>query len=237
MRNIIILPYVHATKRCTLFKGNEPKNNKCLIEFAENRGKRADGSEIPPIYHSVSFRGEKLSAIAATMIPAGTPLIITGYLDPYLKNTGRVDTAGKPVLEWKFPIVVTDWKFAGETAKSIAATVTANLARGKVEGVFPAQVNAGADYLLTRQTKNVFRPYNDAEVMQTGTFGNAKVWEKGKGWLGPQNQVVTGPVAPASAEPVLDSAEIAALKAELLALKATQAGNPLAQAIAVDPFG
>lgn len=234
MRNKVFLPRVHATKRSTFFKSTDPKNHKCLIEFAENRPNKADGSPRPAIYHSVSFRG-KLAEIAALMFTSGKPMVFEGYLDPYLKDTGRVDTAGKKVMEWKFPIVCTDWDFAGESAKSIAGTITANIARGKTEGVIAPQTNIGAEYLLVRETTNKHRPYNDAEVLATGRFGNARVWEKGKGWLGPQNVVATGPATPVvGTEPILGQAEVEALKKELTAklaeLKGAQAGavNPLA---------
>jgi hypothetical protein len=241
MRNIVFLPLVHATKRSVLFLNPDEKNNKCVIEVAENQGKRADGTDLPAIYHTLQFRGKKLSEVAALMIPSGTPLIIQGHLSPYLKDSGWVDKAGKKVMERKCPIVVDDWKFAGETLKSIATTVTANLARGKTEGVIAPQTNVGADYLLTRQNKNVHRPYNEAEVLASGKFGNSDVWRKGDGFIGPRNKTMTGPAAPiVGTEPTIDPVEIAALKAELIALKSAQAAQagavPKEANAGVDPF-
>lgn len=228
----VFVTNVHTAAVPTMFPNPDPKRMKAVVPAMKNLGKNAKGESIVERIQLVFWR--KYAEIAALMLPVGTCLNVEGELHTFTRDSGVVNAAGKKIYETITTVNVRKIEFAGMTKKQIAAIINAGIARAKAEGLIPQQCVIGADYLFQAPARPTHRPYNPNEVLSTGSFGYAKVFVKGQGWLGKgQSAPATTTGATGGLSPEELQKQIAALekqKADLVKAGTAAAG-------AVNPFG
>ena len=224
---IVSLINVRCASDPILFPSSDPKRHRCLVPVIKNLGKNAAGQPIKEVITLVFWA--KYAEIASLMLAKGRALCVQGVMRTFTRDNGTV-VNGKKVLEKNTTVHVRGFEFGPDSMKELQAIVGANIARAKQAGLIPAQVNIGADYLLARQRVS-HRPFNPAEVAQTGKFGNARVFVKGQGWMGAQAGTMTPPAGAKTEEQIRQ--EIANLNAMLPGTAGAQTGpvNPLAGAV------
>jgi hypothetical protein len=220
IKSTVTLINVRAASDPLFFPHSDPKKHRCLLTVIKNYGKKADGTPITEATPLVFWA--KYAELAALMIQKGRMITVKGTLKTFAQDKGQVNATGKKILNKDTTVRVDHFEFCGESQKALMAIINGNIAKAKAAGLIPAQVNVGAEYLL-QNVRPTHRPFNPAEAQATGKFGFAKVWVKGTGWVGPQQN------APINA-PVNNDA---LLRAEIARLTALQAG---AGAGAIDPF-
>ena len=241
MGNMVTLTNVHCAGNPTFFPHQDPAKHRTLITVISN-AKTRNGQDIRDEFTLV-FWG-KYAQMAALYLKKGRAINVTGRLKSYSIDTGRVKPNGKREIYRLTTIHVDRFEFGRDTMKELVERITANLQKAKQEGLIPANVTITAEYLLAVEPKP-FVDYNPAVVAQTGLYGNAKVFIKGQGFLGPQNVPNATPAATTAAGVSVEQlqAQIQSLMAQLNqatqaapTAPATPAAAPVAEGQAVDPF-
>jgi hypothetical protein len=168
--------------------------------------------------------------VAACHLDKGRQISLIGELLSHTVDTGVVDAAGKKVMHRRNEVRVDRFWFGGDTLKELTQRVSKNLAALVATGT-PITAD-----LLVKSTRNATVDYNPALAMQTGMYGNARVWIKGQGFLKAGAPVVApavpvvAPVAGAAPEKSREE-----LMKELEDLRANVAAG--AEPAALDAFG
>lgn len=224
INSVITLINVRTVSDPMFYPHTDPKKSRCLITVAKNFGKnKTTGVPIVEYYPLVFWAG--YAERAALMIEKGRMISVQGTMKTYAQDKGQVNAAGKKILNKDTTIRVDHFEFCGDSKKALMAIINGNIAKAKAAGLMPAQMNVGAEYLL-QNDRPTYRPFNFAEAQTTGRFGFSKVWVKGTGWVGPQQNALAG-------APVLPVGNDALLRAEIARLTALQAS---AGAGPINPF-
>jgi hypothetical protein len=132
----------------------------------------------------------------------------------YTIDSGQVRPDGRKILHRITNWHVRSFEFGADSLKELSARINANIQMAKTEGLIDPNATITAERLL-----KVVRPqaydYNPQLAEQSGMYGNARVFVKGRGFLGSG----TSAAAPVQMD------EIAALKARLVQLEAGNAGQ------------
>ena len=251
MGNSVTLTNVNIAGNPTFFPHTDPSKHLTLVTAIENI-KTSDGRDLRNEY-TLAFWG-KYAQIAALYLEKGRAINVQGRLRTRSIDTGRVKANGKREIYRITTVQVDKFEFGRDSMKALSARVNANIQKAKAEGLLPPNCTITAEYLLKVEPKP-FVEYNPAIAAQTGLYGNARVFVKGQGFLGPQNASAAAPVAtPAAAgiatagtvnNTTINNATIEALQAQIQAmqqqLQAQGSTAPAAPATnegaaAVDPF-
>lgn len=243
MGNFVTLTEVYVAGNPTFFPHSDPNKHLTLVTAIENI-KTSDGRDLRNEF-TLAFWG-KYAQIAALYLEKGRAINVQGRLRTRPIDTGRVKANGKREIYRVTTVQVDKFEFGRDSMKALSARVNTNIQKAKAEGLLPPNCTITAEYLLKVEPKP-FVEYNPAIAAQTGLYGNARVFVKGQGFLGPQNAPTAAPAtAPASAGTV-NNATIEALQAQIQAmqqqLQAQGSAVPVAPAVnegaaaaAVDPF-
>lgn len=211
--------------------------NKCVVTAIANRGTSKNSGKELTTAIDLEFWGG-YAEVAATQLTTGRCIeILDGDLVDFLRDSGVVGPDGKNIMHRDHTIRVNRFEFGGNTMKEMVATVNMNLRKAVAEGLLPPDCAITAEYLLasTRPKTQEF----SRDKIANGKFGYAKVWDRATGgW------VEGGNGAPMDTPEAVSPEDIAALRAELAALKAKESpenGEPVAAAGAgsaevVDPM-
>lgn len=246
MGNFVTLTNVNIAGNPTFFPHTNPNKHLTLVTAIENI-KTSDGRDLRNEY-TLAFWG-KYAQIAALYLEKGRAIDVQGRLRTRPIDTGRVKANGKREIYRITTVQVDKFEFGRDSMKALSARVNANIQKAKAEGLLPPNCTITAEYLLKVEPKP-FVEYNPAVAAQTGLYGNARVFIKGQGFLGPQNAPAAAPVAtPAAAGTAtagtVNNATIEALQAQIQAMQqqlqaqgAVAPAAPVANegAAAVDPF-
>ncbi len=209
----------------------DPKKSRCLVTVIKNRGKNAQNQDLKDEFTLV-FWG-KYAGTAAIFLDTGRCISVEGVARPYTTDTGQVRADNKRILNRITNIHVRHMEFGADTKKEMVARVNANLQLGKSQGLINPDATITAEFLLNI-TRPAMHDYNPQLAETTGKYGNAKVFIKGRGFIGgaPATAALTAGVsaAPVEAEVVSGQEEIAQLEARVADL---QNVGPEAE---VDPF-
>jgi len=238
MDSRIFITNAHVAGPPTFFPGATPDKNRTLVTVIKNRGKNEQGADLRDEFTLVFWA--KRASVAAIYLDTGRCISVEGVARPYTKETGQVRGDGKRIISRETPIHVKDMEFGADTKKEMTARVNANLQAGKEQGLINPDATITAEFLL-----NITRPqmvdYNPQLAETTGLYGNAKVFIKGRGFIGgaatvaqPALAAVAGAVEaqPVAAEVVSSTVEIEKMEANLADL---QNVGPVVPA-EVDPF-
>jgi len=237
MSNYAILTNVNVAGNPTFFPHpTDPNKHRTLLTAIHN-SKTRDGRDLQDEFTLV-FWG-KYAQTAALYLEKGRSINVQGRMKSYSIDTGRVKANGKREIYRITTIHVDKFEFGRESMKALSARVNANIQKAKTEGLLPPQCNITADYLLAI-TPKPFVDYNPAVVAQTGLYGNARVFIKGQGFMGPQT--ASPQAGPAGTNTTIDAlqAQIQALQNQLQAQagavipEAQNANNNTTET--VDPF-
>jgi len=239
MSNIVQLSNVYVAGNPTFFPHNDPSKHRTILTAIHN-SKTRDGRDIRDEYTLV-FWG-KYAQMAALYLKKGRCINVMGRLKSHSIDTGRVKANGKREIYRITTVHVDKFEFGRDSMKELSARINANIQRAKAEGLLPPNCTVTAEYLLHVDAQP-FVDYNPAVVAQTGMYGNARVFIKGQGFLGPQTMTQPGaPAAPtAQGNEALNAleAQIRALQEQLAQANQGQTApvNTQGQAVATpDPF-
>jgi len=210
MDSITHLTNVHIAGPPTFFPAADPNNHRCMLTVIKNRGKNKKGEEMKEEF-SLTFWG-KYAQTAAIYLDKGRCINAQVAPRTYVKDTGQVRADGKRILDRQTTFNVISMEFGGDTMKELTTRVTANIQLAKSQGLLPPDTTITADYLL-KNTRPQKYDYSPELAAQTGTYGNARVYLKGTGFITPGSpapvivpEVIAGP-AVVNAIPVQTDAE------------------------------
>lgn len=153
--------------------------NHTLITVIVNRGKTKGGKQMTTVL-PLSFWGP-YAAVAANHLKKGRQINVTGDVTSFLMDTGAVIN-GKPQRYLRVEGRAAKFEFAGETLKDLVARIEKNIATLKAAGRIPAAVNVSGQELLSVERSKT-QKFDMTLASQTGSFGNARVFIKGQGFL------------------------------------------------------
>jgi len=231
MDNLVFLSNVRAASNPTFIPGDNANTHRCLLTVIKNR-KARDGRDLREEF-SLVFWG-KYAQTAALYIEKGRALNIEGAIRSYLVDTGRVKANGKPEVYRLNPIHVRSFEFGADSMKNLTARLNENIQRAKAEGLMAPNTTITAEYLL-KTTPKQWMDFNPEMARQTGTYGNAKVFFKGQGFVNGTAQATAAANQAPTAQTTDIAAQIAQLQAQLSAM-AGQSVNAQADNGAVSPF-
>jgi len=217
-------PNAHVAGTPTYFPSlTDPSKSRCLVTVIKNRGKNAQNQDLRDEFTLV-FWG-KYAGTAAIFLDTGRCISVEGVARPYTTDTGTVRADGKRNLNRITNIHVRHMEFGADTKKEMIARVTNNIALAKSQGLLDPNATITAEFLLNI-TRPAMHDYNPAQAEQTGLYGNAKVFIKGRGFIGETAPVITTPpltavagAVPVAAEVVAGTEEIASLESRLEGLQ------------------
>jgi len=179
--SIISLSNVRVAGAPTFFPGTDPKKHRCLLTVIKNRGKNAAGQEMTDEIGLV-FWG-KYAQTAALYLDKGRAINVTGVLRSHTKDTGNVREDGKKILHRDISVHVKSFEFSADSKKELVKRLGQNIARAKQEGILPPECSITPEYLIA-VSKTPAYDYSPDLAAQSGMYGNARVYIKGKGFLG-----------------------------------------------------
>lgn len=216
----------HCAADPIFIPGETPNKNHAIVTVIANRGKSKAGVDLRSEV-TLNIWG-KYANVAANHLGKGRQISFTGELLSYTFDTGTVNAAGKKVLHRRNEVRVDKFYFGADTMKELSERVGKNLAALQATGQ-PLTGEA-----LVKAVRNATVDYNPALAMQTGMYGNARVYIKGQGFLKPGAAVIPAAKVPGPAEREKTMQELMAEKAKLEADIAKAAAGAGA---AVDAFG
>lgn len=246
MEDKMILSNVRVVASPTFFPhATDPKKHKCMITVAKNHGKhRTTGQPLPASYYELSFWGKRAQTCALYL---NTGKLISAEVIPRsrLVDTGRFKQNGKKEIYRLTNWIVWNFEFGADSMKELCARINGNLALAKAAGLLNAESTVTAEVLLKTNRPTKY-DYNPALAEQSGLYGNARVWIKGRGFVGAGvvATAVPGTVVPPviATPPATAAAEMDALTKRMAILQAAIA-NPTLPLVAevgapviVDPF-
>ncbi len=245
MEDKMILSNVRVVASPTFFPhATDPKKHKCMITVAKNHGKhRTTGQPLPPSYYELSFWAKKAQA-CALYLNTGKLISVEVIPRSRLVDTGRFKANGKKEIYRLTNWIVWNFEFGADSMKELSARINGNLLLAKAAGLLDANATVTAEVLL-KTNRPAKYDYTPALAEQSGLYGNARVWIKGRGFIGAgavATTVIPGApgtiVAPADA-----SVELQALTARMAVLQnAINSPVPVVTAeasgapVIVDPF-
>jgi single-stranded DNA-binding protein len=232
----------HVTGIPTFFPSPDgnPDRNCLTMNITINERKRKDGTR-PSVTMPVKVWG-KFANVCAHQLKNGSAINVFGDLKTWRRDTGVVDAAGKRDFDEKISIRMDEFEHCGMTNKENAANIDRNLAAffaRQAQGLERPDARPTGEMLSKVPEPTVIVDYNPVISAQTGMYGNAKVWVKGIGFIGPQNAQA---IAAAAAKPIIIAADpnaantnamLATLTQAVSALVAAQAGNKVPAATPV----
>jgi len=210
-----ILTGVRVAGDPTFIPGTDPSKNHAIVTVMVNRKDRQGNNYSDTI--TTHFWG-KAANMAANYLSKGKQCNIEGRLQSYETDTGQVKN-GKRVLNRKVEVNVIRCELLADSMKEIQAVFDASILGLKASGRLDPNAQITLSDVLPKKSSMV--DFNPALAGQTGKYGHARVWSKDKGFWTPGT--VIGATAPAA------DARMAALEAELAALKAVAAGAAVGQ--------
>jgi hypothetical protein len=208
-----------------------------LMTVICNRGQNRNTQEEMSDEITLNFWG-KYACTAALYLNKGREISVDGELRSYRHQTGQMRPGtNTPAIERRVEVLVQRFFFGKDSMKEMSARLNQKIAELKAAGRIPAATVLTAEELLA-----IERPaavdYNPAVALQTGVYGNAKVWIKGTGFVtgnGVAAPVLADPAAAAGAglDPAAMANQIAILQKTLLGLSA---GAGAGGAATIDPF-
>jgi single-stranded DNA-binding protein len=208
----IILSNVRIAGAPTFFPGTDPSKHRCLVTVIKNRGNNKAGQPMRDEFTLV-FWG-KYAQTCALYLSTGRAINVEVVPRTYTIDSGQVRPDGRKILHRITNFHVRSFEFGADSMKELSARINANIVAAKAEGLIDPNATVTAERLL-----KVVRPqsydYNPQLAEQSGMYGNARVFVKGRGFIG------SGTSTGAGAQ--MD--EVAALKARLAALEASGAGQ------------
>jgi hypothetical protein len=136
-------------------------------------------------------------------------------------DTGRVKANGKKEIYRVTDFHVRAFEFGADSLKELVARLDANLLLAKQQGILDQNSTLSGQFLA--QVKRPAKvPFVLALAEQTGMYGNARVFVKGRGWIGPGAAVPAGvAVNPATVPTGVD--EVSLLQARIAEINAQKA--------------
>jgi len=177
----------------TFMPGSEPKRHHTMLTVICNRGINPTNKQEMSDAVTCNFWG-KYAGVAAQFLSTGREISIDGELRSHNHETGEVKN-GKRVIERRVEILVNRFYFGKDSMKELSARVNAKIAEFKQLGRLPATAQITAEELLA-VTRPAAVDYNPLLAEQTGMYGNARVWVKGRGFL--NNGLITDPAVAAA---------------------------------------
>lgn len=213
---IVQLMNVRLAGAPTFIPGDNPQRHHCMITAINNRGKnRTTGVEMTDEV-TLNFWG-KYAQTAALFLGKGREINVSGELRSHTIDTGQVRADGKKILHRRNEVLVDQFFFGADSFKELCARINTNLAKAKAEGRLDPNATVTAEELLNI-TRGTSYDYNPTMAEQTGMYGNAKVYIKGRGFINPST---TGPAtANVNANP-----QVAALEQRIVEMKAAIANG------------
>lgn len=218
----MILSNVRVAGAPTFFPGADPSKHRCLVTVIKNRGTNKAGQALRDEFTLV-FWG-KYAQTAALYLNTGRAINVEIVPRTYTVDTGQVRADSKKILHRITNWHVRSFEFGADSLKELTARINGNIVAAKQEGMIDPNATVTAERLLKVQRPSAY-DYNPQMAEQSGMYGNARVFVKGRGFLGGS--------APAAAAPT-GGESIEDLEARLAKMKADQA--QAATAAGVSPF-
>jgi hypothetical protein len=214
----LILTNVRVAGKPTFFPGADPSKHRCLVTVIRNRGQNKAGQQLRDEFTLV-FWG-KYAQTAALYLDTGRAINVEIVPRTYTVDTGQVRPDGKKILHRITNWHVRSFNFGPDSMKELTARINANIMAAKQEGLIDPNATVTAERLLQVKRPQAY-DYNPQMAEQSGIYGNARVFVKGRGFLGTGAAVSMAPVAGESIEDL--EARLAKMKADA-AQAATAAG-------------
>jgi hypothetical protein len=225
----IVLSQMHAANDPVLFHSDNPKNLHARITGMHNAYKDKNTGKWVSKSYTIDFWGPT-AEIAAQFLKKGTCFHVEGDLDTHEYDSGQLTASGKRKIIRENSVRCNRLTFGGPTMKEIRELVAINLASMYASGRIPQNVTITADDLVIRNNKPQRVNYDLNAVRATGKFGNARVWVKGEGFIGPHTPAPSNPAVSAPPATTVDLNTLAQLIASM------QAGQPATNS-AAQPAG
>jgi len=222
---------VRIAGKPTFMPAADPKRHHTMVTVICNRGVNPTNQQPMSDEVTLNFWGP-YALTAAKYLDTGREINVEGELRSFRHQTGQVGANGKPVIERRVEVQVQKFFFGKDSLKELTARINARIAELKAGGRIPQQVILDAGELLT-----VNRPdpgdYNPAIHDATGTYGNARIWRKGVGFVG-QGAAAAAPLNTGTAGDIASLTEqMRQIQAQL---SAAQNAGATAGAGPVNPF-
>ncbi len=217
---LVQLMNVHIAGTPTFFPAADPLNHHCMMTVINNRGKNQANEELRDEV-TLNFWG-KYAQTAALYLDKGREINVVGELRSFTENTGQTRPDGKAIIHRKNEIRVDTFFFGSDTKAELVGRINANLAKAKAAGKLnPDATLTGED--LIEISRGAAYDYNPQLALQTGMYGNARVYDKALGGFITPNAMTgaaaaTGTIPPATAEIEALKKQIAEMTAGLAAV-------------------
>jgi len=207
----------------TFIPGEETKRNHAMVTACSNDGNHPTKDEQMRTEVTLNAWGKNAS-IMAFYCYKGKQINVWGRLTSYTQDTGQVKANGDKILFRRNEISVERIQLLGDNKKKIQEKLDKNLAILKDNGRIAPEVVLTVDELLKSDNLPMV-DYNPNAAAQTGMYGIARVYSKGRGFwdksLGTAAAPVTTPLSQFTPAQIADA--MALLQAQESAKKVHEA--------------